>query len=132
MMKFIGLKDTQKLYVVTVMEKLKHDRDEITLKEMDKYHAKMYNEREKGGIKIGYPKWLINPGNKLAKSVYGFPAPTEDELDDFKEGKSFRVIDISDMSDMFKEVVSKYNLRVNDNVDMRFKLKMKNAKIIKQ
>ena len=130
MMKFISLKDTQKLYVVTIMEKFGHDSDEITLKQMDEYHFKLYNEREKGGIKIGYPKWLVNPGNKLAKSVYGFPTPNEDELDDFKEGKSLRVIDVSDFSDMFKDVITKYNLRVNDNVDMRFKYKMKNIKIV--
>jgi len=130
MMKFIGLKDTQKLYVITIMEKFNHDSDEITLKQMDQYHMKMFKQREKGGIKLGYPKWLVNPGNKLAKSVYGFPMPTEDELDDFKEGKSFRVIDVSEFSDMFKATVQEYGLRVADNVDMRFKYKLKNAKIV--
>jgi len=130
MMKFISLKDTQKLYVVTIMEKFNHGSDEITLKQMDQYHAELYNEREKGGIKLGYPKWLVNPGNKLAKSVYGFPMPTEDELDDFKQGKSFRVIDVSEFSDMFKDVVQEYGLRVADNVDMRFKYNLKNAKIV--
>lgn len=130
MMKFISLKDTQKLYVITIMEKFNHDSDEITLKQMDQYHLKMFKQREKGGIKLGYPKWLVNPGNKLAKSVYGFPMPTEEELDDFKEGKSFRVIDVSDFSDMFKSVVQEYGLRVADNVDMRFKYKLKNAKIV--
>jgi hypothetical protein len=129
-MKFIGLKDTQKLYVITIMEKFNHDSDEITLKQMDQYHMKMFKQREKGGIKLGYPKWLVNPGNKLAKSVYGFPMPTEDELDDFKEGKSFRVIDVSEFSDMFKATVQEYGLRVADNVDMRFKYKLKNAKIV--
>lgn len=130
MMKFISLKDTQKLYVVTIMEKFSHDSDEITLKQMDQYHAELYRQREKGGIKLGYPKWLVNPGNKLAKSVYGFPMPTEDELDDFKQGKSFRVIDVSEFSDMFKDVVQEYGLRVADNVDMRFKYNLKNAKIV--
>jgi hypothetical protein len=120
-MKFIGLKDTQKLYVITIMEKFNHDSDEITLKQMDEYHIKMFKQREKGGIKLGYPKWLVNPGNKLAKSVYGFPMPTEEELDNFKEGKSFRVIDVSEFSDMFKSVVQEYGLRVNENIDLRFK-----------
>ena len=129
-MKFISLKDTQKLYVITIMEKFNHDSDEITLKQMDGYHMKMFKQREKGGIKLGYPKWLVNPGNKLAKSAYGFPTPTEDELDDFKEGKSLRVIDVSDFSDMFKSVIQEYGLRVADNVDMRFKYKLKNAKIV--
>ena len=120
-MKFISLKDTQKLYVVTIMEKFNHDSDEITLEQMNHYHINMYRDRQTGGIKLGYPKWLVNRGNKLSKSVYGFPIPTEDELDDFKAGKSQRVIDISEFSDMFKDVVEKYGLRINENVDMRFK-----------
>jgi len=120
-MKFISLKDTQKLYVITIMEKFNHDSDEITLKQMDEYHIKMFKQREKGGIKLGYPKWLVNRGNKLSKSVYGFPIPTEDELDDFKAGKSQRIIDVSEFSDMFKDVVQQYGLRVNENIDLRFK-----------
>ena len=121
MMKFISLKDTQKLYVVTVMEKFNHDRDEITIAEMDKYHNDMLKERDNGGIKLGYPKWLINRGNRLDKSVYGFPLPTEDELDDFKSGNLTRIIDVSEFSDMFKDVVQQYGLRVNENIDLRFK-----------
>jgi len=113
MIDFIELNETQKNYVIYVMERFKHKSNEITLTAMKSYHELMVYERDKGGPKYGYPNWLIDPDNKVSKSVYHLPIPTEDDLEAFRNGDVDAKLNLDKFSDMFKEVVSKYNLLEN-------------------
>jgi hypothetical protein len=108
---FIELKPTQKQYVVEVMHRFNHDREAIELIEMQDYHKVMVSKRDAGCPKLGYPNWLIVAKNKISKGVYGFPLPTEEELEDFYSGKTERVVDISSFSPMLKNVIKEYGLK---------------------
>lgn len=110
MIDFIELNETQKKYVVYVMERFKHDRDEITLIEMKSYHETMVHERDKGGPKFGYPNWLIVPQNKVSKSIYQFPRPTGEALEAFLAGDVEPQIRLEKYSPLLQKVVKEYGL----------------------
>lgn len=110
MIDFIELNESQKNYVVYVMKRFKHDRDEISLIEMKSYHETMVHERDKGGPKFGYPNWLIDPENKVSKSVYQFPRPSGEALEAFHRGDVAPQIKLEKYSPMLQEVVKNYGL----------------------
>lgn len=110
MIDFIELNETQKNYVVYVMERFKHKSDEISLTEMKSYHETMVYERDKGGPKYGYPNWLIVPENKVSKSVYSFPKPSGDDLVNFRNGDVLPQLKLEKYSPMFQQVVKDYGL----------------------
>ena len=111
MFSFIELKPTQKQYVAELMKQFNHTQKDITLGQIKTYHQMMLYRREEGGLKLGYPNWLIVAKNKVSKSVYGFPLPTEEELEDFYSGKTERVVNISSFSPMLKNVIKEYGLK---------------------
>ena len=109
-MQFKELKPTQKQYIIELMKQFNHTQKDITLGQIKTYHQMMLYRREEGGLKLGYPNWLIVAKNKVSKSVYGFPIPTESEMDDYLSGKTERVVDISSFSPMLKTVIKEYGL----------------------
>ena len=110
MIDFIELNESQKNYVVYLLTRFKHDRDEINLTEMKSYHELMVYERDKGGPKFGYPNCLIVPENKVSKAVYGFPKPTGEDLEAFYRGDVEPQIKLEKYSPMLQEVVKNYGL----------------------
>jgi hypothetical protein len=110
-MQFKELKPTQKMYVIEVMNRFDHDADQIELTEMQDYHKVMVSKRDSGCPKLGYPNWLIVAKNKVAKGVYGFPRPTDSELEDYYSGKTERVVDMSSFSPLLKNVIKEYGLK---------------------
>ena len=110
MLEFVELKEQQKKYVIEVMNRFDHKYGEIMLSDLKFYHNEMMKARSKGCPKYGYPNWLIVPENKRAKSVYGFPIPTESELEDFISGKTERVIKVEKYSPLFQKTVKEYSL----------------------
>lgn len=110
-MKFKELKPIQKGYVIEVMNRFNHTEPEICLSDMKSYHEQMIAKRTKDSVKIGYPNWLIKPENKVSKSVYNFPIPTESELNDFNSGKTERVVLLDRYSPLLKQVVKEYGLK---------------------
>ena len=111
MMCFNELKLKQKQYVVYVMNRFDHEFDEITLADMEFYHDEMLQTRNQGCPKFGYPNWLIKPENKLSKSVYKFPKPTDSELEDFHSGKTERVVNLKKFSPLLQNVIKEYGLK---------------------
>jgi hypothetical protein len=110
MLEFVELKEQQKKYVIEVTNRFNHKTKDITLADMEFYHAEMKMTRDQGTPKFGYPNWLIVPTNKVSKSVYGFPIPTESELQDFISGKTEAVINIKKFSPLFQKTVKEYSL----------------------
>lgn len=110
MIDFIELNEPQKRYVLEVMNRFLHYDEEITISQMKEYHTKMVEARDQGCPKIGYPNWLIKPENKLSKSVYFFPVPTEDEIEDFYDGNTEAVIVLEKLSPMTQKVIQQYGL----------------------
>lgn len=110
MIDFIELNESQKKYVVYVMERFKHDHDEIGLAEMKSYHEIMVRERSTGGPKFGYPNWLIDPENKVSKSIYQFPRPSGEALEAFHRGDVAPQIKLEKYSPMLQEVVKSYGI----------------------
>lgn len=109
MFKFVELKEVQKHYICVIMNKFKHKEKEISITQMKEYHNSLLKIRY-DGLKYGYPNWLIRPKNKISMGVYGFPIPTEDEVEDLKNGLSEQVINIEDYSDFFKQTIKEYSL----------------------
>jgi hypothetical protein len=110
-MQFKELKPTQKMYVIEVMNRFDHDREAIELTEMQDYHLLMLNKRDSGCPKLGYPNWLIVAENKISKAIYGFPIPTESEMEDFYSGKTERVVDTTKFSPLLQNVIKEYGLK---------------------
>lgn len=46
----------------------------ISRTEVEDLFKQLYEKRESGGEKIGYPMWLVK-GAKISRGVYVFPAP---------------------------------------------------------
>lgn len=109
-MQFKELKPIQKQYVIEVMNRFDHKVGEITLANMKQYHEDMVEARSQGCPKLGYPNWLIVSSNKVSKSIYKFPIPTESELEDYLSGKTERVILLEKYSPLFQKTVKEYNL----------------------
>ena len=86
------------MYVVEVMSRFDHDTEVIELIEMQDYHKVMVSKRDAGCPKLGYPNWLITTDNKVAKGVYGFPRPTDLELEQYYSGDVEAVVDLSKFS----------------------------------
>jgi hypothetical protein len=110
-MRFVELKPTQKQYVVVVMNRFNHNYEDITLDDMRFYHDEMLQTRNAGTPKLGYPNWLIKPENKKIKGVYGFPRPTDSELEDYHSGNVEAVIDLSKFSPLLNNVIKEYGLK---------------------
>ena len=110
MINFIELNKSQKNYVVYLLNFHGHTKDTISLAEMKSYHNTMLVARESGCPKFGYPNWLIKSENKVSMSVYHFPAPTDEELDDFHMGFVEPQMNLDKYSEMFREVAMHYNL----------------------
>jgi hypothetical protein len=110
-MRFVELKPTQKQYVVVVMNRFDHNYEDITLDDMKFYHDEMLQTRNAGSPKLGYPNWLIKPENKKIKGVYGFPRPTDSELEDYYSGNVEAVIDLSKFSPLLNNVIKEYGLK---------------------
>ena len=110
MIDFIELNESQKNYVVYLLTFHGHTKDTINLAEMKSYHNTMLAARASGCPKFGYPNWLIKPDNKVSKSVYHFPVPTGEELQDFYMGNVEPKINLDKYSEMFRDVVERYNL----------------------
>jgi hypothetical protein len=110
-MRFVELKPTQKQYVVVVMNRFDHNYEDITLDDMRFYHDEMLQTRNAGSPKLGYPNWLIKPENKKIKGLYGFPRPTDSELEDYHSGNVEAVIDLSKFSPLLNNVIKEYGLK---------------------
>lgn len=111
MIDFSELNETQKNYVVYIIERFKHISKHISLVEMKSYHETMLYERDKGGPKYGYPNWLIVKENKVEMSLYSFPAPSGEQLASFLAGDVVAHINLKKYSQMLQDVVQKYNLK---------------------
>ena len=111
MLQFKALKPTQKQYVVELMKQFNHTHKDITLGQIKTYHQMMLYRRDEGGLKLGYPNWLIVAENKVLKSVYGFPLPTEEELEDYYSGKTERVVDVTKFCPLLQNVIKEYGLK---------------------
>jgi hypothetical protein len=110
-MNFKELTPIQKKYVVEVINRFDHEYEDITLQDMEFYHAEMLATRNHGCPKLGYPNWLIKPENKIAKSIYKFPKPTDSELEEFHSGKTERVVDLKKFSPLLQKVIKEYGLK---------------------
>ena len=110
-MQFKELKPTQKQYVIELMKQFNHTHKDITLGQIKAYHQMMLDRRSEGGLKLGYPNWLIVAENKVLKSVYGFPVPTESEIEDYLSGNVEAVIDLSKFSPLLNNVIKEYGLK---------------------
>lgn len=110
MIDFVELNESQKNYVIHVMERFNHNSEEISLKEMRSYHDIMVHERDKAGPKFGYPNWLIVPENKISKAIYSFPKPTGEALDAFLAGDVLPHIKLEKYSQMLQDVVKNYGI----------------------
>lgn len=110
-MQFKELKPTQKQYVIEVMKQFNHTHKDITLGQIKSYHQIMVDLRGVGGPKLGYPNWLIVSENKVLKSVYGFPIPTESEIEDYLSGNVEAVIDLTKFSPLLNNVIKEYGLK---------------------
>lgn len=110
MIDFVELKETQKKYVLHLMDRFNLDTEVITLDDMKSFHEIMIMERHTGGPKFGYPNWLIKPNNKVSMSVYHFPKPTREDLEAFNNGDVDSHIQLKKYSQMFQDVVKEYNL----------------------
>jgi len=110
-MQFKELKPTQKQYVIEVMKQFNHTQADITLCQIKSYHQIMMDLRGVSGLKLGYPNWLIVAENKVLKSVYGFPVPTESEIEDYLSGNVEAVVDLSKFSPLLNNVIKEYGLK---------------------
>jgi len=110
-MQFKELKPTQKQYVIEVMNRFDHEYEDITLQDMEFYHTEMLQTRNAGCPKLGYPNWLIKPENKKAKGIYGFPRPTDSELEDYHSGNVEAVVNLSKFSLLLNNVIKEYGLK---------------------
>jgi hypothetical protein len=75
-MKYTDLNATQKRAVdafITLRPELK-TANTITRTEIEELFFILYDARANGGVKIGYPGWLIR-GEKVSRGVYPFPGP---------------------------------------------------------
>jgi hypothetical protein len=111
MLSFVELKPTQKMYVIEVMHRFNHNDETIDLTQIKDYHKMMVNAREDGCPKLGYPNWLIVSENKVSKAIYGFPVPTESEMEDYLSGNVEAVIDLSKFSPLLNNVIKEYGLK---------------------
>ena len=93
------------------MNRFDHDAEVIELTEMQDYHKIMVSKRETGHPKLGYPNWLITASNKIAKGVYGFPRPTDSELEKYYSGDVEAVVDLSKFSPLLNNVIKEYGLK---------------------
>ena len=110
-MQFKELKPTQKQYIIEVMKQFNHTHNDITLGQIKSYHEIMMDLRDVGGPKLGYPNWLIVSENKVSKAIYGFPIPTESEMEDYLSGNVEAVIDLSKFSPLLNNVIKEYGLK---------------------
>ena len=112
MFSFIELKPTQKQYILEIMKRFKHESPQITLSEIKEYHQVMLKQRDKTGMKLGYPNWLIVADNKIAKSVYNLPIPTIEEEEDFYNGNVEPVINLSRFSPLLRKTIEEFNIKI--------------------
>ena len=112
MFSFIELKPTQKQYILEIMKRFKHESPQITLKEIKEYHQVMLKQRDKSGMKLGYPNWLIVADNKIAKSVYNLPIPTIEEEQDFHDGKVEPVVNLKRYSKLLQDTIKEFNIKL--------------------
>ena len=112
MYSFIELKESQKRYILTIMERFDHIDHEISLKDLAQYHGVMMNERDQTGLKLGYPNWLIVKENKVRKSVYNLPIPTQEEIEDFNNGNTKPIINIDKFSPLLKKTIEEFEIEL--------------------
>jgi hypothetical protein len=112
MFSFIELKPTQKQYILEIMKRFKHESPQITLSEIKEYHQVMLKQRDKSGMKLGYPNWLIVADNKIAKSVYNLPIPTIEEEQDFYDGKVEPVVNLKRYSKLLQDTIKEFNIKI--------------------
>lgn len=112
MFSFIELKPTQKQYILEIMKRFKHESPQITLSEIKEYHQVMLKQRDKTGMKLGYPNWLIVADNKIAKSVYNLPIPTIEEEEDFYNGNVEPVINLNRFSPLLRKTIEEFNIKI--------------------
>ena len=94
------------------MDRFDHTSDEITLVEIKEYHNAMVLERGQTKIKLGYPNWLITQENKIRKSVYHLPIPTQQEIDDFNSGNVDAVINLDRYSPLLKKTIQEFGIEL--------------------
>lgn len=99
------------MYVIEVINRFDHEYEDITLQDMEFYHTEMLQTRNAGCPKLGYPNWLIKSENKKAKGVYGFPRPTDSELEEYYSGNVEAVVDLSKFSPLLNNVIKEYGLK---------------------
>jgi hypothetical protein len=112
MFSFIELKPTQKQYILEIMKRFKHESPQITLAEIKEYHQVMLKQRDKTGMKLGYPNWLIVADNKIAKSLYNLPIPTIDEEEDFYNGNVDPVINLNRFSPLLRQTIDEFKIKI--------------------
>lgn len=81
---YADLNATQKKWIDAVVEcdpSLK-TANSISRKNIEKLHAQLMEKRETGGVKIGWPNWLVR-GEKIDRANYPFPGPEATPLTAF-------------------------------------------------
>lgn len=88
-MKYSELTATQKRCIDAFIE-IKPElasQSTISRKEVEDLFQSLFEAREGGGPKIGYPMWLVK-GEKVGRGEYVFPAPKLDTIPVLKKSKS--------------------------------------------
>jgi hypothetical protein len=86
MLKFANLTLSQKKFVVSVIENHSEYKTDpvITLKKCAEIYYEMKDQRQAGGLKVGYPNWLFK-ANKIERGLYQLPVPSDSELSSYAE-----------------------------------------------
>ena len=86
MLKFAYLSGAQKKCVVALLDHTPalKKKGQITLAEITTITQELAAGRDAGGVKIGYPNWLMK-ANKIERGLYELPIPTADELKAYRK-----------------------------------------------
>jgi hypothetical protein len=88
-LKFNDLTKAQKTYILATISEYPSlkDKEFVSVSEIKQMFEEMKAKRKVGGVKVGYPIWLVTQ-NRVGRSQYKFPLPTDLELNSFSFEKS--------------------------------------------
>lgn len=88
-MRYDQLNKTQKRCVDAFIAKRPHLRtaNKITRKEVEDVFYEIYDERDTGGPKIGYPAWIVKDRSLGQRAIYPFPGPDSEPLNNVEDTK---------------------------------------------
>jgi hypothetical protein len=84
MLSFKDLSKGQKKYIAATITEFPEvvSKKFLTVSEIKYMFDEMKNKRREGGVKVGYPIWLVTQ-NRVGKSQYKLPLPSKAELEEF-------------------------------------------------